>query len=284
MSGELDSAEGTLRAILPITEAQEKIAALMDIVSLCYFEGKLQAARDMCRDAIGFCRKVDRPSDEAYFHYLLGELSAESSRQSTYSLEMKESERLCGSPLFELPLIAASYAQNGRPNESRRLLSRIASAVSSDPYFLKRRDDYIHLVRGEILLKSGPPVQAVREFQSVRRVHGGDPIFLLAQSGIARSADIQHDTIAAGLYMNLLERKGETVMACVRSIRTSGFWIRQLWPDAEFALGKLLFRNNDRANAGQHLRRCLRYWSRADGEDRRSREAATLLAQITKSP
>jgi tetratricopeptide (TPR) repeat protein len=283
LNGELDSAEQTLRTMLPVAGAQERILAHMHLAPLYEFQGKLRAARAECTDAITACRRENRSSDEAYFHYLLGELAAESSQWDAYMDEMKQAQRLSRSPYFELPLIGASFARNGRLRASRRIVSDIGSAKSADPYFLKRRKDYVHLVNGEIMLQNRSPLEATDEFRSVERLHSGDPIFLLAQWGIARAAGLHGDTNAITLYRNLLQRRGEAVMAFVRSIRTSGFWTRQLWPDADFELGKFFLRTNDSALAEQHLRRCLEYWSHADADDQRALDAANILAQLTKS-
>jgi len=282
MNGNLDSAEQTLRAILPVAAPGQKITTCMQLASLYEFEGKFQAARAQCTDAIAICRSERKPYEEAYFHYLLGELAAESADRSLYLKEMKEAERLCGSPYFELPLIGASFGRNGRLQDARRILREITSATSSDPYFLRRQQDYIHLVNGEIGLRGHAPAEAANEFRGVSRVHAGDPIYLLAQWGIARAAGLRSDTSALSLHRNLLQRRGESVMACVRSIRTGGFWTRQLWPNVDFELGQILFRNNNFTLAAEHFQRCMQYWSRADPDDRRARDAAKILAQLTK--
>ena len=126
------------------------------------------------------------------------------------------------------------------------------------------------------------PAEAIQEFRAVHRLHGGDPLFLLAQSGIARCAVVRKDSAAFDLYQVLLGRRGESVMGFVRSIRTGGFWTRELWPDADLELGKLYSHGKDTVLAEEHLRRCLNFWNKADAGDRRLREAQTILLQLTK--
>lgn len=282
MIGELDSAEQILRGIPPSADGWQQISTRMALASLYEFEGRLQAAREQCADAIEMCRKEDRSSDEAYFHYMLGELAAASSDWGAYLTELKESERRSRSPYLELPLIGASYARNGRPGDSRRILSEIESARSDDPYFLKRRKDYLHLVDGEIKLQRRLPAEALDEFRNVGRLYCGDPVYLLAQRGLARAAELQGDTNAITLYQGLLKRRGEAVMAFVRSLRPSGLWTRQLWPEVDFVLGKLYVQRQDTVLAEQHLQRCLESWSHADRVDQQAREAAKILLQLTK--
>jgi serine/threonine protein kinase/tetratricopeptide (TPR) repeat protein len=282
MAGELDSAERTLAAVVSVADVGQKLTSYMQLASLCQFQGRLRDARNQCVEAIALCRSERRPREEAYFHYLLGELASESSNWSAYLNQMKQAEELCRSPYFELPLIGASYGRNGRSADARRTLLRIETARSADPYFLKRQKDYLHLVSGEMKLRGHSPSGAINEFRDIARVHGGDPIFLLAQWGIARATEMKGDTAALGLYRNLLGRRGETVVAFVRSIRNAGFWTRQMWPDVDLALGRYFFRTKDFGAAEEHLRRCAQYWRNADSEDPRAREAATMLIQLTK--
>ncbi len=282
MAGELDSAETILRAILPAANPEQAVSSRMQLISLLEFQGRLKDAHDQCADAVEFCRRVHSPREEAYFHYLLGELAAESHDWKRYTREMNEGEKLSASPYFELPLIGASYARNSRLADARRILGEISSAVTPDPYFNKRRADYAHIINGEMNLRKELTSEASREFRAVERVHGGDPLFLLAQLGLARSADLQGDSTAPALYRNLLEHRGEAVMAFVRGIRTGGFWTRQLWPEAELAAGKLFARKQEVALAEEHLRNCIKLWGHADPGDSRMREASAILSQLTK--
>ncbi len=282
MRGLLDSAEEALRSVLQLTEGQQRISVSMQLASLCEFQGKLRSAQAECVEGLDLCKKYGRPMDEAYFHFLLAELAAASSQAGVYTREMTLAERLCSSPFFELPLIGQSFARNGRLVDARRIFDRILSTTSPDPYFRKRQKDFAHLVKGEILLQSQSPSEALGEFSNVERIHSGDPIFLLAQLGIARSHEVRGDTSAIVAYKSILEHRGEAVMAFVRSIRTGGFWTRQLWPEIDLALGKLLIRHHDRDRATQHLTDCLQCWHSADGSDEHAREATKILAQLTK--
>jgi tetratricopeptide (TPR) repeat protein len=276
-----DSAARTLREALPHADGQEKLSRYMELASLCEFSGALARARDVCREAIDEARKMKRPGDEAYFHYLLGELAAELSDPDAYASEMKESANLSRSPFFELPLIGSSYARRGRFGDCERILSLIGSAKSDDPFFVKRRSEYISLVKGEGLLNRKSFDSASREFRSIQRLYGGDPVYLLAQWGAARCADSRHDSTAVNLYEKLLGMRGEVVMACIRNTRTSGFWIRQLWTDVDFALGKWYLARGDSDRAREHIRRSLTFTNDADTRDQRARDAKKILSQLT---
>jgi len=283
MMGEVDSAEQMLGRNSASGNAREQIDACMKLGSLYQFEGRVHAAREQCTYAIAFCQKHGLSSDEAYFHYLLGELAAATLQPEVYAEEMKRAEALCRSPYVELPLIGSSFAQHGRLQESRRIVNRIRSLTSADPYFLKRRDDYLHLVQGEIMMAERTPQQAQQAFRGVNRAHAGDPIHLLAIRGMARAAVMGGDTIAVHFYRDLLERRGEAVSAFVRSVRLGGFWTRQLWPDAEFEVGKLYLMEKDTLHAREHLERCVSIWAHADPDDRPAYEATMILRQLTKS-
>jgi hypothetical protein len=280
MTGALDSAEATVRDALKNSTGQEKLSRYAELASLYEFQGALRAAQLVCKEAIGEAQKMKRPADEAYFHYLLGELGAELSDWSSYASELKAAERLAGSPWFELPLIGSSYARRGKTADCRRILSLISSVASDDPFFINRRDDYAKLVSAELLLSGKATGKAAREFQKIQRRYAGDPLFLLAKWGEARCAEFRADTIAASLYAELLNRRSEVVMACIRNSRTSGFWVRQLWTDIDLALGKWYRARNDRARAEEHVRRSLQFTTGADPRDLRAREAREILSQL----
>jgi serine/threonine protein kinase/tetratricopeptide (TPR) repeat protein len=282
MAGELDSAEHSLITLVPVDDFGQSLSARMQLASLYEFEGRLQDARQVCLNALAYCSWEHQPAEESYFHYMLGELAAESHDWNLYAREMKEAERLSRPPFFELPLIGASYARNGRVRDAVSILGKIGAAATADPYFNKRRGDYERIVNGEIDLRKELSSQAARQFQGIGRVHGGDPLYLLAQLGLARAAAMQGDSNAVTLYRNLLGHRGESVMAFVRSIRNGGFWTRELWPEADLALGRLFAQRKEVSLAEEHLRSCLQVWGRADRGDPRVREATAILSQLTK--
>ena len=255
----------------------------MQLASLYEFQGKFREARDQCLTAVALCQENDRSNDEAFFHYLLGELAGMSSQRGEYEREMTRSEQLCGSPFIELPLVGMSYARHGRLTDARRVLEKILSLSGADPYVRKHQENYARLVRGEMMLQSGEAARARDEFRGVQRLHSGDPIYLLAQPELVRCEEIQGDTDVVNACLHLLSRRGEAVMGFVRSIRSAGFWTRQLWPEVDLILGKYYLRQHDSTLAQQHLQQCLGCWSHADAGDTHAREAARIVAQLTKS-
>lgn len=276
--GDYDSAEQTLQSLLSVAEPRRKVLAFSQLASLSYFRGRLQESADRCAEALEFCRSQQRPGDEAWFHYLLGEIGAERSNPELQRREFSSAERLSVSPYPELPLIGASYARQGNFSAADRILRKLANLQSRDPYFMKRKQHFIHLVLGELALKRNDAVGAGKEFGAVERLHSADPYYLLAQRGIILAAG--SDSAAVRGAQSVVQRKGEVVMGFILSSRNSGPWIRTLWPDLELGLARILLRQRQPDRAKPYLADCLAIWDKADRQFGKRLEAERLLAII----
>ncbi|MBA4311378.1 MAG: hypothetical protein C0417_01995, partial [Chlorobiaceae bacterium] len=277
-----DSVDQCLQSILPVADNRRKIITYSQLASLYYYRGQLQKADNVCRDAIAFCQTVKRTGDEAYFHYLLGEIANDLENSDIYKTEMRRAEQLSASPFPELPLIRASYARTGRLKEADRIMKHISELKSADPYFVKRRNDFIHFIKGEILFAEHVPDKAMKEFMMIEKIHSADPYYLLAQKGIAWCQTERSDTATIRMLTNILERKGEIIFGFVLAIRNSGFWIRSLLPEIHLEIGKIYIRQNNLEAAKLHLRICLNCWQDADEKFQKVKEAQKLLTQLTK--
>ncbi|MCL5267310.1 MAG: hypothetical protein M1469_04305 [Bacteroidetes bacterium] len=151
---------------------------------------------------------------------------------------------------------------------------------STDPYFVRRRSAYLHLVKGEILLAKHLNTLASKEFGLIERLHSADPFYLLAQKGIALSELENRDTTGTRRMIGILGQRGEVVFGLIRTLRNSGPWIRELWPDIDLELAKIYLRNNDMTMAARHLDNCLRYWRYADTGFIYRKEALRLKNKI----
>ncbi len=283
LGGEFDSARQRLLSILPDADPRDRILAYSMLVSLHYYQGQLGMAAGMCREGIAYCRSVRRGGDEAYFHYLTGEISRELGDMATYAREMEMAGQLSASPFMELPLIGVSYASTGRFKDAGGVHTRLATLGSIDLYFLKRRGDFRHLISGALALSRGDSGKAEEEFAAVERVHSADPYYLLARHGLARSLAGRSDSSAIRILEDLLGRKGESILAHVLSYRRSGTWTGILSPGTQLELGKLYLNRNDTTAAEHHLRSCLDCWQQADDQFTPAKEAKALLAGLMKA-
>ena len=275
-----DSSEKILKSILEAESPRLKLRAHMQLASLYYLLGKLDASRSECRIAIKLCKTTKQPAEEAYFHYLQAQLAKEEREEITFRTELELAERLCESPFFEFALVGISYARNGYLKDARRILSKIEETKSLDPYFLRRKDDFVHLIQSEVYLAGGKISGALKEFEAVQKIHSGDPLYLLSLEGLARCNATRNYDSAIQIYENLLKQRGELVMAFVSSIRNSGFWIRWLWPDVDFKLGQLYFVQQKFSEARQHLERALSLWKNSDSDFANKAAARELLSKI----
>ena len=278
---EPDSAEQVLKSVLEVGSPRLKLKAHMQLASLYYLLGSLEASRKECQIAIELCKATKQPAVQAYFHYLQAQLAKEQGDGMTFRTELELTERLCDSPFFEFALVGISYARNGYLKYARRIISKIERATSLDPYFLRRKNDFVHLIQSEIYLATGQVEEAVKEFEAVQEIHSGDPLYLLTREGIARCAATRNYDSAIQIYKNLLNRRGELVMAFVPSIRNSGFWIRWLWPDVHLKLGELYLSLQKFSEAEGHLKNALSFWESADQDFANKAVAQKLLSRIS---
>ncbi|HAL55652.1 MAG TPA: hypothetical protein DCP63_04015 [Bacteroidetes bacterium] len=279
MAEEFDSAQAVLLGILPLAGPVQKMQAHGQLASLHHFRGRLVDASRECRKGLELSRSLGRRGDEAYFHFLLGEIAGDQGASLVFDQEMRLAAELSISPFIELPLVAGSLARNGRIERAEATLKLLGVARSGDPYFLRRRSELQHYARGEILLARNLTREAEREFQAVGEVHCGDPFYLLSQLGIARCAST--DSSAEERFMEILEKRGEVVMGVILSHRNYGLWASRLWPEASLELTKSQTARGKLSEAKTNVDRLMRIWQNADPSYHNA-QAARHLARLVK--
>ena len=278
----LDSAEHTLRAIIPRGDLRRQILSHSQLATLYLSQGRLGQAETECDSGVALLSRGKSTVSEAYFHYLLGEIAFERGNRATYTREMHLAEETAQAPYADLVLIAVHYARTGRERDARRLLSRISRINSVDPYFVRRRNHFLHWVKGEMLLAQRMPDQAKQELDAIEKVHCGDPIYFSAQRGIAMCSESVSDSLAILHFLRLLSRRGELIMGPLLSYPATGSWTSHIWPEAHLALGKLFLRRGNKPEASRNLAAALRYWRDADPIFPKALEAKALMDKLQK--
>lgn len=282
MNEAFDSSAAILQNALSRVEGPQRNQVRVVLSSLDHFRGNLSSARRLCLDGVKECQNLDERGDEAYFHFLLGELAAAGGKMPEYRIQMGTAAALCTSPFSDLPLIARSYARHGMPAEADRILRRMISVRTYDPFFVRRRSGFLSLVRGEISLAEGKHGEAEQLFDAVEKIQAGEPYYFLARKGIADCAARRGDTTAIALYDSLLARRGEVMMGSLSSIRRTGFWTRWLWPEIHQDLGRFCSSHGRPGIAEAHLKASVGCWTGADASDLRVAEARSLLSRLQK--
>ncbi len=282
MNEQYDSSEAVLRDAFSRAEPQQRNQIRVVLSSLHHFRGNLSSARTLCLDGVTECRAMNRPGDEAYFHLLLGELAAAGGKTAEYRSRIKTAATLSRSPFCDLPLIARSYARHGMTADAERILQRIGAARTFDPFFVRRRNGFLNLVQGEILLARGRYREAQRRFGAVEKILSGDPFYFLARKGLGDCAARMGDTTTLALFDSILAWRGEVMMGGLSSVRSSGFWTRWLWPEVHQDLGIFCATHRRIPSAERHLAASAEYYKAADAGDLRATETRMLLSQIKK--
>ncbi len=281
MQGDLDSSAALLGRSLATAEAHQRNQIRVVLSSLEYFRGSLTSARNICLDGVRDCRTLGRPGDEAYFHFLLGEIAAAEGKAGEFRAQMEKASALSISPFYDLALVGMSYGREGMRRDAERILARLESAKSLDPWFLRYRPAFLDLIRGTIMASEGHYGKARRHFEAVVKVQAGDPFYHMAQLGIANCAAKTSDTAAAALLESILSSRGEIMLAYLSSVRRTGPWTRWLWPDTEVDIGRVFASRRQTPQAIAHMNAALRYWRSAEASDRRAARARALLLQLT---
>ncbi|MEW6512176.1 MAG: protein kinase [Bacteroidota bacterium] len=240
LKGDPDSCERILRGALPLADPFRAAQIRVLLASLSYLLGKPAQARIECRQGIAALQQVRRIADQGYFHYLLGEIALTEGNRPEYRSELLKSTSLAGSPYFELALAGASFARNGYAREARMTLDRLMAVRSRDPFFVNRRSAFVNLISGEIDRTAGRLREARQHFESVERLRTGDPLYWMAQKGLAQTLAGARDTSAVACYRSILARRGEAVMGSLSNFRCGGVWTASLWPEVHLELGELL--------------------------------------------
>jgi serine/threonine protein kinase/tetratricopeptide (TPR) repeat protein len=277
-----DSVESHLRAAFDSSDDRGKILVMEQRVCLLQFLGRLNEAQVECEKGAALCAEVGRPGEEAYFRYLLAGIMFDRDKSSPALNELGRVERLAVSPFVELPLAAAMYARRGKVEHAEKILRRIGSISSRDPYFLRRRDDFRNLIEAEVLLARGQPREARGRFDAVTRVHSGDPFRLFALRGAGECLVLRGEREGVERLEHLLTLRGEVVLGFILSMRNCGPWTRELWPEIHLRLGRYLAEHGDRDKASDHLGRCLRIWEHCDEDFVPAKEAGRVLADLRR--
>jgi serine/threonine protein kinase/tetratricopeptide (TPR) repeat protein len=280
MNEAYDSSETILRDAFSRSEGPQRNQIRVVLSSLDHFRGNLSSARKLCLDGVTECRALHQPGDEAYFHFLLAELAADGGKVGEYRTHIRTAAAMSASPFSDLPLVARSYARHGMTVEAERILQRMSSLRSFDPFFVRRREGFLNLVRGEILLAKGKYGEAQQLFDAVGKIQAGDPYYFLARKGSAECAARGGDTTAIALFDSILARRGEVMMGNLSSVRRTGFWTRWLWPEIHQDLARFCSTHGRTRIAERHLAACVGYWKDADASDLRAAEARLLLTQV----
>ena len=280
MKGDLDSSEIIFRSILPKANVAIKAKTHAQLVALYHFQGRLQNALDECRAGIEVCHIADRPEEESYFHYLIGEIERERGHISDFKQEMEESIRLAASPFCELLFTGASFAETGNKDIARELIRKLKSSDSQDPYFVKRKSSFKNYILGEIALADDNLEKAKQYYTEVQKLHSGDPIYLMAQKKIAICTARLQDTTAIRMYRDILGNSGEIFMAFLPSVRNGGFWTSRLYTETMFDLAKLYAQKKDTTNAIQYFTKALNIWDNADKDFQKAKEIHYYLAKL----
>jgi tetratricopeptide (TPR) repeat protein/TolB-like protein len=279
-----DSAEVMVRSALQIADPSQRYQ-LHGVLSLLYsFQGHFATARAECLAGLAECRRMKRPSDEAYFHYLLGELSALEGRMGEYRTEMRLAASQSTSPYFELVLVGWSYARHRMSAKALTIVERVERMASYDPIFIKRRPSYLELLRGEIAFAQGTYRDARGHFEAVEGIRSGDPILSIARRRVADCAAMTADSSAPALYEAVLNSRGQVVFGYLSPTRQTGPWTRSLWPETHVQLARWYFSQGRDSLAGEHVAAALRSLSGADPADRLAAEARELKSRLAQPP
>ena len=277
----VDSTERILKEILPVAKPGGA-STHAQLACLYYSQGRLARASDECASGIALCRSGRLAFSEAFLHYLLGEASFELGDRAGCTREMRMAEEIARSPYTDLVLVALSYAAKGNAQAAEKLVRRLQQLNSADPFFLKRRDDFFHLVQGELSLAHGMTNRAMTEFNAVQKLHCGDPIYFTAQRGAARCAALVSDSLGILQFKTLLEHRGELIMGALLSFPSTGAWTSYILSEAHLEIGKLYVKQRNTVEVSRHLTAALRYWREADPSFRKAQEAKELMAKLQK--
>lgn len=275
-----DSVEVRLGQLVSVSDARRRVLSYSQLVSFLYFRGRLDAAKTRCQEAIAFCQANEKRGDESYFRFLMGDIRWDLNEKRAAVHDLMQAEHLSVSPFVELPLIGVRYARWNRINDAQRILDLIRTRRSGDPYFVKRRNDYLNLVEGEILLARKNHAEALNKFLSVTRLHSADPIFLLARRSVARCQEASGSQTEIETLRDLLNKRGEVVLGLVLAIRNSGPWIRELWPEVELRLAQVEMRQGNTKEAETYALKSLTCWESAQKDFQQAHQARQILETI----
>jgi tetratricopeptide (TPR) repeat protein len=280
MQSSLDSAELQLQRILDKIDVMTKAKTYTELAALNHFQGRFQRAREACLAGIKLCQKENKPGEESYFHYLLGEIEKDLGDIPKFVKTMDQAVNLSQSPFLEVALAGASFAQEGFKDKAMQCNYQIRSAQSLDPYFTRRKSSFENYIQGNVWMKEGAYQKAIACFRQVDKIYSGDPIYWMTQKDMGTCMGLIQDSSVILHYQNILDHFGEIFMGFLPSIRKGGFWTSRLWPELMFDLGKQYIAIQDTIQSVKYFQKAYKIWYKADPEFQKQKVVESFLEEL----
>lgn len=263
MNEQPDSAIYYLKSAQNKAEGIQKLSAIALLASLNIFYGNLSSA-DLCITAgIKLCRSDNSSSEEAYFHLLSAEKSILGGDSIQYLNSIKAAEELTDEPYYELLLAGISYLNHGYLEEAERINRKLSKISTRSKHFIQYKNSFGHYYKAYCYKISGDYINAVSEFNKVKRIYSGDPFYLLAQSARVLIS-MEHEI--GNTYPELTElikNKGEIYFSFFPGLRNGGTWLFYLYPQTYYNMAKIEFKNKIYIKSREHFEKVLGIWSDA---------------------
>jgi len=279
-AGQFDSTETVFLRVLKLGDQSTRLQAHLNLASFYHFKGQFFAARQHCLEGLKLSRSLQKNKDESWFLYLLGELAYDLDNTDEYYRNMQETLKRSESPFLEYVFVGASFARKRYFHEAAGVLRSLSDLKSVDPYFMKRKNDYYNFVEGEYLLAKSSTTESLKRFRSIKKIHAGDPLFFLAQKRVSESLFQSSDSSWEDVSQSILNDRGEVVTGLFISLRSSGFWVTELWPDIHAETGLRLARFGRKEDALTHLRYANAIWKNADVIHENAKAVRSALTTI----
>jgi serine/threonine protein kinase/lipopolysaccharide biosynthesis regulator YciM len=280
IKGQLDSAEYILKAVLQKANSMRKARTYAHLAALYHYQGQLQKAFEYCLLGMQLCRHENRPEEEAYFHYLMAEISYDRGNLIDMNKAIKKAIQLSNTPYLEVGLASVLLARSSQKKRALDEIDRLNLIGNNDPVFAQRYPDIQKYLRGTLLNLKRKPHQALNYLNQITKHYSGDPIFWLAQKEIVLSKMMLGDTTVIQNIQNILNHRGEITMANLPSIRKGGFWTSRLLSETNYELGKYYLSLKDTLQAETYFNLNADLWNKADPDYRKFKELKGLLTRI----
>lgn len=248
------------------------IKSTRSLASLRLFEGRLDSA---ARQFLAEVPMAAKPVQRASLLHVLAHIERSRGNIASSDRYLAEAVTKCLPTDEEFTFLAATFALLGRKREAISMARKIEATVSDDPYFQKRKGDYVHIINGLIELSDRKCKLAIGHLSQIRRLQIGDVLYLLAQRYLGDSYACDMDTSALTCYSKVLEERGKTVMAP----RQLGDYPVLLLSETELSLARFQLSRGKKSEARSSLERLSDRWSHADTDYAPSREVRRLLAE-----
>ena len=250
----------------------QSIKSTRSLASLRLFEGRLDSA---ARQFLAALPLAVKPVQRASLLHVLAHI--ERARGNTRSSDnyLAEAVAKCLPTDEEFTFLATTFALLGRQREAKSMARKIEATVNDDPYFQKRRNEYVDIINGLIDLSDRKCKPAISHLNQIRRLQAGDILYLLAQRYLGDCYACDMDTTALTYYTKVLEERGKTLMAP----RQIGDYPVILWSETELSLARFQLSRGKKSEARSSLERLSDRWSHADTDYAPSREVRHLLAE-----